>query len=110
MTFDFECIYICSLKHKHNFTMSQEIRKQALEFIEELDGETKEQMTLLLDELIPWVAETHSKPPTTKNYYGDYMRIMSYQPESAKGIGVMLVAAGANPEGVRAAYNIVRMF
>lgn len=103
-------MYICSLKHKHNFTMSQEIRDKALSFIEELDQEAKEQMTLLLNELIPWVAETHSKPPTTKNYYGDYMRIMSYKPEFAKAIGIMLVASGANPEGVRAAYNIVRMF
>jgi len=103
-------IYICSSKHKHNFTMKEEIREKALSFIEELDGEAKEQLTLLLDELIPWVKDTHSKPPTTKNYYGDYMRIMSYRPEFAKAIGIMLVAAGANPEGVRAAYNIVRMF
>jgi hypothetical protein len=90
--------------------MNQELREEALSFIEELDGETKEQMTLLLSELIPWVQETHSSPPTTKNYYGDYMRIMSYHPEFAKAIGIMLVAAGANAEGVRAAYNIIRMF
>jgi hypothetical protein len=90
--------------------MNQELKEQALSFIDGLDGEAKEQMTLLLNELVPWVKETHSIPPTTKNYYGDYMRIMSYRPEFAKAIGVMLVAAGANPEGVRAAYNIVRMF
>lgn len=90
--------------------MNQEIREQALSFIEELDGESKEQMTLLLNELIPWVEEVHSSPPTTKNYYGDYMRIMSYQPRFAKAIGIMLVAAGANPDGVKAAYHIVAMF
>ena len=110
MTFVFEPPYICRSKHKHNFTMKEEIKEKALSFIEELDGEAKAEITTLLNEIIPWIKDIHSKPPTTKNYYGDYMRIMSYHPQFAKAIGLVLLAGGANPDGVRSAYNIVSSF
>jgi hypothetical protein len=76
-------------------------------FIDTLEPKVKEELNGIIEVLIPALEAIHAYPPTTKDYYGDYMRLMSYQPKFIKAVALGLVAAGANTKGVKAAYDIL---
>ncbi len=76
-------------------------------FIDTLEPNVKEELNSIIEVLTPALEAIHAYPPTTKNYYGDYMRLMSYQPKLIKAVALALVAAGANPNGVKSAYDIL---
>jgi len=76
-------------------------------FIDTLEPNVKQELNGIIDVLIPALEAIHAYPPTTKDYYGDYMRLMSYQPKLIKAVALGLVVAGANPKGVKAAYDIL---
>lgn len=76
-------------------------------FIETLEPNVKEELNTIIEALVPALDAIHSYPPTTKDYYGDYMRLMSYQPKFIKVVALALVSAGANSKGVKAAYDIL---
>lgn len=76
-------------------------------FIQTLEPKVKEELNGIIEVVIPCLEAIHAYPPTTKDYYGEYMRLMSYQPTFIKAIAIALVAAGANPKGVKAAYDIL---
>lgn len=76
-------------------------------FIETLEPNVKEELNGIINVLVPALEAIHAYPPTTKDYYGEYMRLMSYQPTLIKPVAIALVSAGANPKGVKAAYDIL---
>jgi len=73
--------------------------------------ELKNTIEKLATEFTPLLNEIHSKSSTTKNYYGEYMNILSRF--SNKGIGTIklialgLIKAGANVNGVNDAVKII---
>ena len=66
----------------------------------------------LANDLKPEVDKIESKLETTQNHYGDYMALLGIlckdKPVNyAKTIGVALMAAGANVNGVRSAVKVL---
>lgn len=80
---------------------------KAQTFVEALSPELKQVILNMADTLRPVLDEIHSMPPTTQNYYGDYFRLLSYQPERHKVLGLALLYAGANPDGLQAASRLM---
>jgi len=50
--------------------------------------------------LKPVLDDIHSQPATSKDYFGDYLRVLSYNPREAKFLAIAMLYAGANPLGV----------
>lgn len=88
-------------------TENEKIKADVDSFVHELEGDVATEFKKVIDALSPAIASIHSYPPTTKDYYGDYMGIMSINPKILKVVSLALVAAGANPKGVKAAYDIL---
>ena len=80
---------------------------KAQSFINNLSPELQEVIKKLAEDLAPALDAIHAAPPTTKNYYGEYMRVLSYQPKYKKTIAIAMLYAGCNPDGVAAAVNLV---
>lgn len=80
---------------------------KAYQFINELSPELKNLVLIIADDLRPLIEEIHAQPPTTKNYYGDYLRILSHKPSHKNIIAMGLLYVGANPEGLQAAVNLL---
>ena len=76
-------------------------------FIEELSPELKQTVLSIGETIRPVLDEIHAKPPTTQNYYGDYMRLLSYRPKYAKILALAMLNEGANPQGIEAAVKLV---
>jgi hypothetical protein len=64
----------------------------------------------MADELRPSIAELEAAPAATMNHYGAYMGIIGRIAKEDKGFAkvavLALIAAGANREGVVAAYKL----
>jgi hypothetical protein len=82
--------------------------KAAHVFVDCLPKELGEAIVSIANEIRPIVQEIHSFHPTTQNYYGDYLRIMSYQEKYSNVIEMALLIAGADPKGVQTAHNIIK--
>lgn len=80
---------------------------KAQTFVEGLAPELKQVILNMAETLRPLLDDIHSRPPTTQNYYGDYFRLLSYQPERHKVLGLALLYAGANPDGLQAASRLM---
>ena len=80
---------------------------KASQFIENLSPELKNAVLNIAETIKPALNEIHAQQPTTKNYYGDYMRLMLYKPKYAKILALAMLYEGANPEGVEAAVNLI---
>jgi hypothetical protein len=80
---------------------------KANQFIENLSPELKNAVLSIAETIKPALNEIHAQQPTTKNYYGDYMRLMLYKPKYAKILALAMLYEGANPEGVEAAVNLI---
>ena len=74
---------------------------------ESLSPELKKAVLSIAEALAPVLEEIHNSPATSKNYYADYMRILSYKPDSIKLLALALLYAGANPAGLEAALKLV---
>ena len=77
------------------------------QFIENLSPELKSAVLNIAETIKPALNEIHAQKPTTKNYYGDYMRLLSYRPKYAKILALAMLYEGANPDGVQAAVKLV---
>tara|TARA_Y100000310_G_C19993140_1_gene495022 strand:+ start:80 stop:388 length:309 start_codon:yes stop_codon:yes gene_type:complete len=79
----------------------------------------KDCLTPVLEKLKPELSEIvesiEARPPTTKDWYGDYMRVLSTlasnqlfddEKTNAKFFGLALIHAGANADGVVAAMQV----
>ena len=55
----------------------------------------------------PAIDEIHANAPTTQNYYGDYLRLLSYKPERAKLLAIAMLYEGCNPDGIQAAIKLI---
>ena len=80
---------------------------KANQFIENLSPELKNAVLSIAETIKPALKEIHAQKPTTKNYYGDYMRLLSYRPKYAKILALAMLYEGANPEGVEAAVKLI---
>ena len=80
---------------------------KAQSFINSLSPELQDAIKKMAEDLAPALDAIHAKPQTTKNYYGEYMRVLSYRPEYKKTIAIAMLYAGCNPDGVAAAVNLV---
>jgi len=80
---------------------------KAQTFVEGLSPELKQTILNMAETLRPLLDDIHKNPPTTQKYYGDYFRILSYRPEQHKIIGLALLYAGANPDGLQAASRLM---
>ena len=80
---------------------------KAQTFVEGLSPELKQTILSVAETLRPILDDIHSGPAFTQNYYGDYLRILSYHPERHKIIGLALLYAGANPDGLQAASRLM---
>ena len=80
---------------------------KAQTFVEGLTPELKQVILNMAETLRPLLDDIHSRPATTQNYYGDYFRLLSYQPERYKVLGLALLYAGANPDGLQAASRLM---
>ena len=80
---------------------------KANQFIENLSPDLKSAVLNIAETIKPALNEIHAQQPTTKNYYGDYMRLMLYKPKYARILALAMLYEGANPEGVEAAVNLI---
>jgi len=80
---------------------------KANQFIENLSPELKNAVLSIAETIKPTLNEIHAQRPTTQNYYGDYMRLLSYRPKYAKILALAMLYEGANPEGVEAAIKLI---
>ena len=80
---------------------------KANQFIENLSPELKSAVLNIAETIKPALDQIHAQTPTTKNYYGDYMRLMLYKPKYARILALAMLYEGANPEGVEAAVNLI---
>ena len=80
---------------------------KANQFIENLSPDLKSAVLNIAETIKPALNEIHAQQPTTKNYYGDYMRLMLYKPKYAKILALAMLYEGANPEGVEAAMKLI---
>ena len=80
---------------------------KANQFIENLSPDLKSAVLNIAETIKPALNEIHAQQPTTKNYYGDYMRLLSYRPKYAKLLALAMLYEGANPEGVEAAIKLI---
>lgn len=80
---------------------------KAQSFVEALQPEFKEAILKMAKTLKPLLDDIHSRPPTTQNYYGDYFRLLSYQPDRYKVLALALLYAGANPDGLQGAVRLM---
>jgi hypothetical protein len=71
------------------------------------DEQTKKAIQEIAETITPLLDEVHAQPPTTENYYGDYMMIISHSPKKTAGgfklLAIAMLYAGANPQGIQAA-------
>ena len=79
---------------------------KAQSFIDSLPLEMRQVIIEISEAITPALDKIHSFPPTTQNYYGDYLRILSQKPESAKVLALAMLYAGANPSGIEAAVRL----
>jgi hypothetical protein len=80
---------------------------KAQQFINDLSPETRAAVLNIATTIKPALDQIHAQTPTTKNYYGDYMRLMLYKPKYAKILALAMLYEGANPEGVEAAVKLI---
>ena len=80
---------------------------KANQFIENLSPDLKSAVLNIAETIKPALNDIHAQQPTTKNYYGDYMRLLSYRPKYAKILALAMLYEGANPEGVEAAIKLI---
>ena len=80
---------------------------KANQFIENLSPDLKSAVLDIATTIKPALDEIHAQQPTTKNYYGDYMRLLSYRPKYAKILALAMLYEGANPEGIEAAIKLI---
>lgn len=76
---------------------------KAKSFVDSLSKELRDTVISIAETIKPALDDIHAQAPTTQNYYGDYMRLLSYKPERKKVIALAMLYAGANPAGVEAA-------
>ena len=76
---------------------------KAIQFIDNLSPELKTAIISIAETIRPLLDDIHANYPTTQNYYGDYLRLLSYKPERAKLLALAMLYEGANPEGMNAA-------
>jgi hypothetical protein len=65
-----------------------------------LSPELKQAIVQLSDGLAPVLENIHSQPATSKDYFADYARVLSYNPRIVKVVAVAMLHSGANPLGV----------
>lgn len=71
--------------------------------------ELAQAVTTLADSIRPLLQEIHDTPPTTRNYYGDYMAILAGTDSQQRRylFALAMIEAGANVEGIRDAMNLL---
>lgn len=84
-------------------TQKAQVNTKATEFINNLSPELKAAILSISETIAPLLDDIHANYPSTQNYYGDYLRLLSYKPERAKILALAMLYNGANPEGVNAA-------
>lgn len=77
-----------------------------------LSAETLQAVKSISETIQPFIEEIHATSPTTQNYYGDYMRLLSYGAQRGEGyvklLALAMLYAGCNPSGIEAAVkNII---
>lgn len=80
---------------------------KAMKLFENLTPELKQAVVSISETIKPVLDEIHKHPPTTQNYYGDYMRILSYKPEKKQILALAMLYAGCNPSGVESAVKLI---
>jgi hypothetical protein len=65
-----------------------------------LSPELKQALQGAAKALEPVLDDIHSQPATSKDYFADYLRVLSYKPREAKFVAIAMLYAGANPLGV----------
>jgi len=80
---------------------------KAMNFINSLTPEQQEAIKTIAETIKPALEAIHEQPATTKNYYGDYMRLLSHKPQHSKTLAIAMLYAGANPYGVEAAVKLI---
>ena len=80
---------------------------KAKSFVDSLSKELKDTVISIAETIKPALDDIHANTPTTQNYYGDYMRLLSYKPERKKVMALAMLYAGANPQGIEAAMKNV---
>jgi hypothetical protein len=74
--------------------------------IEKLTPEAQNAVKTLSEIIQPLLDEIHKKPPTTQNYYGDYMLILSEKPLIKRLLITAMIYSGCNREGLSAAIKL----
>jgi hypothetical protein len=80
---------------------------KAQQFINDLSPETRAAVLNIATTIKPALDKIHAQQPTTKNYYGDYMRLMLVKPQYTKILALAMLYEGANPDGVQAAVKLI---
>lgn len=80
---------------------------KAQAFVEGLSPELKQVILSMAETIRPLLDDIHKRPPTTQFYYGDYFRLLSYQPDRHKVLALAMLYAGANPDGLQEAVKLM---
>lgn len=80
---------------------------KAMQSFEKLSPELQAVIKSIAEDIRPMLDNIHKRPATTQNYYGDYMRILSYKPEHKKLMALSMIYAGANVYGIEAALKFI---
>jgi thiaminase len=79
--------------------------------ISNFNTETQKVIKEIAENIKPLLEDIHSKQPTTKNYYGDYMSILAQLGNDNIGkiklLAIAMLYAGANVNGIEYAVKNV---
>jgi hypothetical protein len=77
--------------------------------ISKLTPETQTAIKQIAEIVKPVIDDIHDKQPTGKNYYNDYMKVISFSAGNDKGkiklVAISLLYLGCNPIGIQDAVN-----
>lgn len=87
-------------------------RKTMNKAFDHLTPETLTAVKSIAETIQPILDDIHAQKPTTQNYYGDYMRVLSYATKKGEGrvklLALAMLYAGCNPSGIESAIkNII---
>lgn len=73
-----------------------------------LSPDLQNSIKVLAKNLTPILDELHAMPPSSKNYYANYLAILTaHKPERAKLIAIAMLYAGANKDGIQDALKLI---
>ena len=82
-------------------------KNKSLSFIDNVKPELKKAIIEIAETIKPLLNEIHEKQPISKNYYLEYLELLSNFPTQKKLIALAMLYNGANSNGLNSALQLV---